>query len=574
MLARPMARSALLPVALFAAAALGVAWAAGWFGDGGHAPAPDAGPGAGDAAATAPTPASGGAAAGSGGRAPAPAAGAPTAAAAQAPPDPLADRPTACLRAIDRDAGGPLAGVAVHRCKDSSAIAFTDDRGLAPVPLVGPEQLALPAPGYLTRMVPTRLGSSEREPQDVPMVRDVWSIARTLALRTADGRPVAEARVRIQPVAARRHIPNPVPNADAAGQRAWIENSNVARIGVPSEFVPAAGAIAPVTVRTCADGGTLRFEAEGEYAIVAATADGRLARATYRATATPRTGGPDVALAFAPGAALRGRVVDPAGRPIAGATVTATTEQPDPPTATSGEDGAFVLAPLFAGEPAPLHVRHGLHQPAVVESLRAPADDVVVTLTPLPQSPLRGRVRTRPGLQPLAQAAVVWQPEGADPVAATTGADGEFLLQATGKQPARLTVTAIGHLAYTELVNPGAPFADYDLWPGTADARVTAGVSALLEGVAVDAAGAPVADVDVQWTPAQPPAAALPTGRRVLAGGAVLLPRSVRTGPDGSFRLETNAFGPGRLHVAGAPERGVDATAVAGAATNGLRIPR
>jgi hypothetical protein len=48
----------------------------------------------------------------------------------------------------------------------------------------------------------------------------------------------------------------------------------------------------------------------------------------------------------------------------------------------------------------------------------------------------------------------------------------------------------------------------------------------------------------------------------------------VRTGPDGSFRLETTAFGPGRLHVAGAPFRGVDATAVAGAATNGLRIPQ
>jgi hypothetical protein len=60
----------------------------------------------------------------------------------------------------------------------------------------------------------------------------------------------------------------------------------------------------------------------------------------------------------------------------------------------------------------------------------------------------------------------------------------------------------------------------------------------------------------------------------VLAGGALALPRSVRSGPDGSFRLETLAFGPGRLHVAGAPFRGVDATAVAGAATNGLRIPQ
>jgi hypothetical protein len=176
-----MARSALLPVALFAAAALGVAWATGWFGAEGHAPAPDAAPIANDGTAAPPQPANGSAEAAGGGRAPAPMASAPTAAAAQAPKDPLADRPTACLRAVDRDAGGPLTGVPVYRCKDGSAIAFTDDRGLAPVPLVGPEQLALPAPGYLTRMVPTRLGSSEREPQDVPMVRDVWSIARTLA---------------------------------------------------------------------------------------------------------------------------------------------------------------------------------------------------------------------------------------------------------------------------------------------------------------------------------------------------------------------------------------------------------
>lgn len=570
MLARPMARSALLPVALFAAAALGVAWAAGWFGDAAPAPLPATAPTDGGG-----TPAPVGPQGGGGARAAAGDRAATTGPAATEPPrEPLADRPTACLRAIDRDSGAPLDGVPVYRCKDGTAIAFTDERGLAPVPLPGPEQLALPAPGYLTRMAPTRPGSSESAPQDVPMVRDAWSIARTLALRAADGSAVAEARVRIAPKVARRHIPSPVPENDAVGQRAWVENSNVARIGVASEFVPAAGAVAPVTVRTCADRSVLRFEAEGEYALVAATADGRLARATYRATATPRTGGPDVALAFAPGAALRGRVVDPAGRPIAGATVTASTEQPDPPTATSDADGAFVLAPLFAGEPAPLHVRHGLHQPAVVDSLRAPADAVVLTLTPLPQSPLRGRVRTRPGLQPLAQAAVVWQPEGGDPIAATSGADGEFLLQATGKQPARLTITAVGHVAYTELVSPGAPFADYDLWPGTVEARVAAGVTALLGGVAVDAAGAPLADVDVQWTPTQPPAAALPTGRRVLAGGALLLPRSVRSGPDGGFGLETMAFGPGRLHVAGSPERGVDATAVAGRATNGLRITR
>jgi hypothetical protein len=192
----------------------------------------------------------------------------------------------------------------------------------------------------------------------------------------------------------------------------------------------------------------------------------------------------------------------------------------------------------------------------------------------LPQQPLRGRVRTRPGLQPLAGAAVVWQPEGFDPIATTTDAAGKFALAATGKQPARLSISANGHVAYAELITPGAPFADYDLWPATPEARVDAGVSALLEGITVDAAGWPVGDVEVAWAPATEAMPALPVGRRILTGGALALPRSVRSGPDGAFRLETLAFGPGRLHVVGARERGVDATAIAGKAQNGFRLPR
>jgi hypothetical protein len=568
MLGRPMARSPVLPIVLCAVAALGVAWATGWFGGEAATTLPDAAP-AGDAAAAMPA-AAGSAPNATGGRAAAPTTAAP---AGNAPREPLADGPTACLRAIDRESGAPVAGVPVHRCKDGTAIAFTDERGLAPVPLAGPEQLALPAPGYLTRMVPTRLGSSEAEPQDVPMVRDVWSIVRRFALTAADGRPVPEARVRIAPATARRLIPSPVPDADAVGQRAWIENGNVARVGVPTDFVPAAGAQPPATVHTVADGLSLRFEADGEYTFVAATDDGRVARARVRVDAAARSA-PPIALAFAPGAVLRGRVVDTAGAPLAGAEVTARVDVPTATTAITGPDGTFAVAALFPGEPIPLHVRHGQHQPVVVDSLRAPADDVVVTLTPLPQQPLRGRVRARPGLQPLAAATVAWQAEGLDPVVATTGVDGEFRLLATGKQPARLSITAAGHVAYAELVSPGAPFADYDLWPGATEARLAAGVCALLEGVTLDAAGVPVGDVEVQWTPAEPPAAALPTGRRVLAGGALALPRSVRSGPAGSFRLETLAFGPGRLHVAGARDRGVDATAVAGVATNGFRLPR
>lgn len=568
MLARPMRRAVVLLSVVALAAGIG-GWAAGWFG-GAAMPPP---PGTDSPAAT--TPVDGAAAAARGEDAARAPARTPAAlpAAAPAPTDPLADRPTACLRVLDRDSKQPLAGAPIYRCKDGSAIAFTDVRGLAPVPLPGPEQLAVIAPDHLARMAPTRPGSSEAEPFDVLLARDAWSLPRTMQLDGVDGAPVPEARVRVQPVVARRHIVNPVPQADAAGQRAWVEACNVARLGLPSDFVVAAGALPPSTVHTVRTGQTLRFEADGEYALVAATTDGRVARARVRVDAGARTA-PPIVLAFAPGARLRGRVVDSTGAPLAGAKVTARADLPTGTTAITDANGAFTLPTLLAGEPVALHVRHGLCQPADVAALVPPRDDVVVTLTPLPQQPLRGRVRTRPSLQPLAGAAVVWQPEGFDSIAATTDAAGTFSLAATGKLPARLSISASGHIAYAEVVAPGAPFADYDLWPATADARVTAGVSALLEGVTLDAAGAPIGDIEVAWAPATEASPPLPAGRRILAGGALALPRSVRSAADGSFRLETIAFGPGRLYVVGARERGLDATAIAGKAQNGFRVPR
>ena len=573
MLARPMRRAAVLLSVIALAAGVG-GWAAGWFGGPALPPPPasDGAPTAGDAAAA--TPATGDQDAG---RAPARTPGASTVAtptpSRATTNDPLADRPTACLRVLDRDSKRPLAGVPIYRCKDGSAIAFTDERGLAPVPLPGPEQLAVIAPDHLARMAPTRPGSTEAEPFDVLLARDDWSLPRTVTFDGGDGAPVTEARVRIQPIVARRQIANPVPQADAGGQRAWVEAGNVARLGLPSDFVLAAGALPPTTMRTLTAGQTLRFEADGEYALVAATADGRLARARVRVDAGVRSA-PPIALAFAPGARLRGRVVDPAGKPLAGAEVTARVDVPAGTTAITDAGGAFALPTLFPGEAIALHVRHGLCQPADVAALVPPRDDVVVTLTPLAQQPLRGRVRVRPSLQPLAGAAVVWQPDGFDSIAATTDASGTFTLAATGKLPARLSISASGCIAYAEVVTPGAPFADYDLWPATTDARVATGVSALLEGVTLDAAGTPVGDVEVVWAPATEAAPPLPTGRRILTGGALALPRTVRSGADGSFRFETTAFGPGRLHAAGARERGVDTTAIAGKAQNGFRLPR
>src|SRR5262245_8380120 len=66
----------------------------------------------------------------------------------------LADAPTAWLHVVDRATGGPVAGAPVRRLQGGAEIAFTDERGLAPVALRDPEQLVVVVDGYLLRLVP------------------------------------------------------------------------------------------------------------------------------------------------------------------------------------------------------------------------------------------------------------------------------------------------------------------------------------------------------------------------------------------------------------------------------------
>lgn len=318
----------------------------------------------------------------------------------------------------------------------------------------------------------------------------------------------------------------------------------------------------------------VRFVAAGEFTIEAASTMGLVARIDTRIDALPRSGAPPIRVPMVDGAFAVGSVVGLAsGKPIAEARLSLQGGEPLGLVATTAGDGSFRFGPLLPGR-VTLLVRHGDHEPLAFGPLVVPADDVRIALQPLPQTSLRGRVRTRPTLRPLAGATVSWTPPGSAPVTATTDADGQFTLRATGNQDARLAVQAVGHLAYAELVAPGAPFADYDVWPAVTSERLAHGLSALLEGIVVDAEGRPRAGLDVRWRPARP--AAAPTGvpgRRVLEGGALELPLGARTGDDGAFRIETNAFGEGRLVVADDPTgRGLAATATAGQTTHGLRL--
>lgn len=571
MLARPMRGLAVFATLAAVIAVVLILQSLGMFA-GGELPAP---PGQPEAPTTA-TPGASASAPSQPGRSPGPAGLVATRAEGTLPTPPanLADSPTAWLQVTDRGTGKAVAGAPIRRLQGGPEVAFTDERGLAAVALREPEQLAVVVDGYLLRLVPTRLGTTEGEPQAVLMVRDEWSIVRRLQFTSPDGKAVAEAFVRFRPRAAGKGAASPVPSSDAIAQRAWTEHMMLATRPGCADVPVQLGSFAEDRVHRLANDTDVRFVAAGEFTIEAASTTGLVARIDTRIDALPRTGAPPIRVPMVDGAFAVGSVVGLAsGKPVADARLTLQGGEPLGLVATTAGDGSFRVGPLLPGR-VTLLVRHGDHEPLAFGPLVVPADDVRIALQPLPQTSLRGRVRTRPTLRPLAGATVSWTPPGSAPVTATTDADGQFTLRATGNQDARLAVQAVGHLAYAELVAPGAPFADYDVWPAVTSERLAHGLSALLEGIVVDAEGRPRAGLDVRWRPARP--AAAPTGvpgRRVLEGGALELPLGARTGDDGAFRIETNAFGEGRLVVADDPTgRGLAATATAGQTTHGLRL--
>ena len=196
---------------------------------------------------------------------------------------------------------------------------------------------------------------------------------------------------------------------------------------------------------------------------------------------------------------------------------------------------------------------------------------MLIQLTPLKRTPLRGRVRSRPGLQPIADANVIWQVAGGAAITAKTKADGTFELQAAGDIASKLLVQAPGYVSYAELVDPTAAFADYDIWPADRATRVAKGITATLEGV-VFRNGSAMPNVSVRWTPDAPSNQVGMPGRRVLEGAVLQLPGVATTDSSGAFVIETNQFGRGSVALAADPGKLVPTTAIAGQSKQGLEL--
>ncbi len=497
------------------------------------------------------------------------------------PPNPnLADAPTAWLRVVDHASDQPIAGVPLRTVQTGREIAFTDERGLAGIPLREPEQLAAVVDGYLLRLVPTRLHSTETEPQVVRMVLDQWSIVREVRFTTPNGARVTEAFVRFRPLGngKQKPTPAPIPAEDAVLQRAWEEHLLLAQRPVCADVPVQLGTWSEDRVHRLTDGAAVRFLAPGAFTLEAATTSGLAAKVDVRVDAAPRTNAPAVRVAMAAGAFLTGTVVDASGTPLADTRLVQQGSDPLGLVATTSANGTFRFGPLPAG-PLTLHVHHGEHQPLAFGPITVPGEAVRIALQPLSRSALRGRVRSHPNHRPLAGATVVWTPPTGTPVTVKTNAEGQFVLPATGNVDARLTILAVGHVERVEMVTPGAAFADYDVWPAAAMERVAAGLSTIFAGSVLDAEGRPVAGAFVRWTPAQPTAAATGLanagavpGRRVLSGATLELPATVSTGSDGGFVLETTQFGPGRLHLFGNDAIAVTLVAIAGVTRNDIRL--
>jgi hypothetical protein len=404
----------------------------------------------------------------------------------------LADSPTACLLVVDHATREPVAGAAVRRLQGGGDLAFTDDRGLAALPLRAPEQLAVVSPGCLLRLVPARLGSTEQEPQVALLVRDQWSPRRTFRFVGPDTAAVAEAFVRFAPVG-NSGAPVVLP-ADELLRRAWTEHTMLAGRPACADVAVQLGSYEPGRVHRLADGDEVRFAEFGEFTLEAATTSGLVARTILRVDAPAAL---PLVVAFTRGVSVSGTVVGAGSAPLAGAELSVQGGDPLGLVATTDSDGVFRLGPLAPG-PLTLHVFHGDHESQAVGPLTAPAEGVRIGMRPLPATTLRGRVRSRPGLEPLGGATVVWSPVAGSLVTATTGPDGSFALRATGEVAAKLVVNAPGHRPYAELVAPDAPFLDYDLWPGTTEMRLDRKMTALLEGVVLDARGMPAGGVVVK----------------------------------------------------------------------------
>lgn len=252
-----------------------------------------------------------------------------------------------------------------------------------------------------------------------------------------------------------------------------------------------------------------------------------------------------------PGAALRGRVVDTASRPVTGAEVFLLEEEPRPfqeplvadrPKSATSRTGEFAFRDLTAAVPLHLFVRARGYRTALVRGVRPPREQpLVVTLEP--GLSLRGRVVDEAGSPvPGAFVEATWYPTlPDDPERRETGMpvsfrtrtvrSGRFEIEGLPRGEVELSAQARGFLEKEirgiELPRP----------EGTREIEIALERGAVLTGRVTTTAGDPVAGARVQ------------VGE---AGGA--------SDRDGQYLVEGAPLGPQRVSVVHSHHRRLETT--------------
>ncbi len=398
---------------------------------------------------------------------------------------------------------------------EPASVVRTDSHGRfsAAGLLPGDFQVRAEKPGYLPAELP-KVGATSAAPAAAPLV---LTPAASITGRVVDaqGKAVPGATVSLEPPRGGR-------GRFGAGIAAMLRG-------------PRAGA----TTRSGPDGS---FRLDG----LAAVSNGAPLIATHagfaqaeRPGVTLQTGQAlaGVVLTLTPGLAVKGRVVDEASQPVAGAEIRVAVSEgrgggrrlarafggaaPSAPNAVSSADGTFTVSGLVAG-PYDVTASHDGFSPKTATALPAPAKQSSgwPPLVLARGAAVSGVVHDDQGA-PIVGAAVSVLGEGLDPRQTTSDGSGAFRLEDLAK----------GRSLMLAANAPGFAFSSRSITPPADGVTIVLGKSATIRGRVVDAAtGTPVTAFMVGASPAA-------RGRGPGGGGFRGGPSEAQYADDGTFEI-------------------------------------
>ena len=466
-------------------------------------------------------------------------------------------------RIIDARNKAPIASASLLSARTGSLIAVTGEDGEAEARGRGPSQIVFSAPGYLLAfhhltspgLRRIREAAAETGVFEISLEPDVYTIPFALRFVTSHGEKPSRVSFHVKCLHDLPPSGNSVPT-DRIGtgapinhelRQAWAQHALLSGLSGFSEQMVHLGQDSSAKLFEVAAEANLRFVAAGPYQIEARSAEGDVARATLHVAR--RQAEPEV-IELRSGQSAEGLVIDAAnGEPVEGAIIMLRTSAIGVGEITSNIKGQFSLGPL-TGAPFTLDVQHDWFEDASIGPRRPGKEVFKILMRRKPVHVIKGKVRSRTDQSPVAGATVSLRRFGEVDAKTVTAEDGWFELRSQRVDP-ELVVAATGYYVYVEVIDPTAPPTMYDLIPDSPEARMRAGMTALLSGVARTAKGAPASGTPVMLVSEEPLMLQGIVGRRILEGGVLRMNSHAMTDGDGRFVIECMAPGPATVRVAG-----------------------